>query len=210
MVSTPGSVLGSIGVEGWLPRLAQYERQRASAFRRESARASYVAGHVLIRMVAARWMGAEMDRMVLSQHCRDCGGSHGQPRIESCPGLCLSMSHCDEAIAAVASDLPVGIDVEASCNSAGLVSNGIPAFSARELQLLHGLSPVERDALALTIWVRKESLVKLGRLTLDTLEACDLVDAAPEDLMFVDFGHVASRCVGSVASSRPIDVEFLD
>lgn len=210
MVATPSAVLGPDGVEGWASWLAPYEQERASAFRIASARAAYVAAHVLVRMVAAKWLRAEAGGLVLSQRCGECGGAHGEPRIDAYPMLRLSMSHCEGAVAVAAADVPVGIDVEASRNGAHLLSEGIPAYSANELARIRGLSHLDRETFALTTWVRKESLIKLGRLTLDTLSACDLVDQPPQDLVFTDFSHVTSQCTGTVTSSCPAQLEFLN
>ena len=82
---------------------------------------------------------------------------HGKPYIADHPGIYFNISHCTKAIAVVAGDAPVGVDVEAFRT----FSDGLLAKSMNETerqQILSSDFPLEAFAL---FWTRKEAVFKL-------------------------------------------------
>jgi len=172
-----------LGRPALVSHLTAAEFARCEALRSNAARDAFIASHALVRYVAGALAGVDAARLVLVQRCDICGGPHGAPSFRDHPNLHASLSHSAGVVAAAAADVPVGIDVEswdhARCFEE-LQHSG--AFSPNEIRVLAGrphhrddpggLSPFEADALQL--WLRKECLVKLGCLDLDTLGSCDL------------------------------------
>ena len=217
---------------GVADRLAAYEHDRARTFVAAADRLSYVAAHVLVRQAAARAGELAVDRLVLAQRCAHCGGPHGKPVFPGHPGLHVSFSHCRSAVAAVAGPSPNAIDVESWDGMALDDSLVAGAFTAAEQQQLALLDP-RPDAIhhvsarqlgALRLWVRKECLVKLGRLSLDALAsvavlplAGDLLAVPPANttssrtigaLLVTDWIDVRTRTVGAVACEAAVDFRF--
>ncbi|OII61500.1 hypothetical protein BJP40_05125 [Streptomyces sp. CC53] len=153
--------------------LAPYERDRAARHPAGQQRDDYLAAHVLVRLCAARYLGVDPATLVLGQHCTGCGGEdHGRPFLRGLPGVGVSLSHTRGAVAAAAGHGPVGVDVE---DAAGAVFS--PRVAARVLAPAE-LSAVRADPdparAFLRLWVRKESLVKVGATTLGGLRGFDL------------------------------------
>ena len=89
--------------------VAELERYEGTP---EVLRESFVQGRMLLREVAAELLGTRPDSVVIVARCPDCGGPHGQPRVEHST-MRLSLSRCATAVVAVASRITaVGIDVE--------------------------------------------------------------------------------------------------
>ncbi|GAB2949474.1 4'-phosphopantetheinyl transferase family protein [Streptomyces sundarbansensis] len=153
--------------------LAPYEQDRAAQYPAGQQRDDYLAAHVLVRLCAARYLDVDPAVLVLGQHCTGCGGEdHGRPFLRGLPGIGVSLSHTRGAAAAAAGHGPVGVDVE---DAAGAVFS--PRVAARvlapaELAAVHADPDPARAFLRL--WVRKESLVKLGATTLGRLRRTDL------------------------------------
>lgn len=220
LVATPGSMLSRHPRA--LEQLAPYEIEKARSIRSVPSRCSYIAAHLLVREAAARLAGVPAAAIVLTQRCADCGGPHGQPFIVGHPRLHVSLSHCDLAVAAVASWSPVAIDVEDGAAGDELLAG--PVFSTRERALLAGIADRQRRRRAmLRCWVRKECLIKLGRLSLDTLADCDLSDlpdGSHDDgmptvtpfggLRYTDWTHAQRRVTGAVLSEVPVTLDFVD
>ena len=222
LLSTPAAVIAEAGTEPWR-LLAPYELKKVHAFKSPTARAGYIAAHLLVRRAAARVTGRASNALTLCQVCAQCGGPHGQPRLAELPGLHVSLSHCDTAVAAVAGPDCNAIDVE-SWDSPHLDATLYDrVFSAAERACLGHLgsmpaSKAEADAqriAALRLWVRKECLVKLGRSTLDSLADTEVLPldtassagfaistVAFDDLDITDWIDPVTRTVGAFASRR--------
>jgi 4'-phosphopantetheinyl transferase len=122
-------------------------------------------------MVTGQVLGIGAHEVIIVQQCPRCGGPHGPALVPGAPGVGVSWSHARGQVAAIAGHGPVGIDVE--------------MFSADRTEPVHGALTAAEErwmnasptpALAfLQLWVRKEALVKVGHLTLDTLLTAELV-----------------------------------
>ncbi len=167
------TVLGAAALGGAgdaLAGLAPYERSRAEAYVRPSDADDYVAAHLLVRRAAAQVLGVPAQTLTLAQRCDRCGGPHGRPSIVDHPEIAVSLSHTRGHVAAAAGVAPIGVDIEIDRRyPADLVPVVLAAGEVRLVQA----APVPSAAF-LGFWVRKEALVKVGRVTLDTMASVDL------------------------------------
>ncbi|MFI2608779.1 4'-phosphopantetheinyl transferase family protein [Kitasatospora sp. NPDC018619] len=200
--------------------LTAVERERAARFRHDSGRIDFTAGHVLVRLCAARLLGLPAADLVLAQQCPDCGlADHGKPYLPDHPGVHVSLSHTRGVVAAGAGFRPVGVDVELSTRGGSLHAVARRVLAPAELALVEAAPDPEQAFLRL--WVRKESLIKIGRATLDTLGLVDLSalpSAVPpgaplhsryEDLHLLDWtdpGHAAAVAAVSTAPPRLVGI----
>jgi 4'-phosphopantetheinyl transferase len=152
--------------------LTDGERARAARFRRPADARDFVAAHVLARVVAARSSGDDWTTLEIEQRCARCGGPHGKPTIRRHPGLEVTTSRTAGNVAAAASSRAVAVDVERLTATPLVAEVAASAFTADEIEAAR-VAPDPTLAL-LRQWVRKECLVKLGVLTLDTLRDVDL------------------------------------
>lgn len=209
MVAGSAEVLARSGLGEHL--LTGLERDRAGRFRQESARLDFVAAHLLVRECAARLLGLPVAGLTLLQRCPDCArDDHGKPYLAEHPGVEVSLSHGRGVVAAAAGDRPVGVDVEQP--SRGVVAEVFErVLSAGELARVR--AHAEPDRAFLRLWVRKEAMVKLGRVTLDTLSELDLsgleLDGSPlrsrfGDLHLLDWeDERRGAAVGVVSTGEP-------
>ena len=156
--------------------LTPAERARAEGFVRAGDRADYIAAHVLARRCAALVLGTAPERLTLVQRCPACGqAGHGPPSIAEAPHLRLSLAHTRRYVAAVADTTEVAVDAErlATLTTVGGVAGSV--LTTAEQDLVH--ASAEPELTFVRIWVRKESLVKLGLATLDTLPDLDVSQA---------------------------------
>ncbi|GAA2829166.1 hypothetical protein GCM10010441_62030 [Kitasatospora paracochleata] len=176
VVATSAEVLALPGADEGL--LTAAELGRAAAFRREQDRLDFVAAHLLVRLCAARLLGIPPRRVAFAQHCPDCDRpAHGRPLLTDRPDVHLSLSHTAGVVAAAAAPSPVGVDVERLDQArAAVVEDRV--LAAAEAALVRGRP--DPGAAFLRLWVRKESLIKIGRAGLDTLAELDL-SALPLD-----------------------------
>ncbi|MEU4113859.1 4'-phosphopantetheinyl transferase superfamily protein [Kitasatospora sp. NPDC028055] len=201
--------------------LTEIERARAARFRQESGRADFVAGHVLVRLCAARLLGVPVAGLVLAQECPDCGlADHGKPYLPDHPGVEVTLSHTRGVVAAGAGRRPVGVDVELAGRGGSLRAVARRVLAPAELALVEAAP--EPDRAFLRQWVRKESLIKIGRVTLDTLGQVDLsalpLEVPPgaplrsrfEDLHLLDWADPGQgAAVAAVSTAPPRIVELV-
>ncbi|MFI9363513.1 4'-phosphopantetheinyl transferase family protein [Kitasatospora sp. NPDC053057] len=201
--------------------LTEIERARAARFRQESGRADFVAGHVLVRLCAARLLGVPAAGLVLAQECPDCGlADHGKPYLPDHPGVQVSLSHTRGVVAAGAGHQPVGVDVELAARGGSLGAVARRVLAPAELALVEAAP--EPNRAFLRQWVRKESLIKIGRATLDTLGQVDMsalpLDVPPgaplrsrfEDLHLLDWTDPEhGAAVAAVSTAPPRIVELV-
>jgi 4'-phosphopantetheinyl transferase len=144
------------------------EQARAARLVREGDRRDYVTAHVLVRHCAAELLGLPPDKLTLLQRCDRCGPGHGRPYLAETPEIGISLSHTWGYVCAAAGPGKVGVDVER-------VPDGLFDEALAGQALSTGELPLIRDNRALIRqWVRKESLVKRGELTLSDLPRLDL------------------------------------
>ncbi|MFF1906809.1 4'-phosphopantetheinyl transferase family protein [Kitasatospora sp. NPDC058218] len=200
--------------------LTTVERERAARFRHESGRVDFTAAHVLVRLCAARLLGVPATEVTLAQNCPDCGkGDHGRPYLPDHPDVQVSLSHTRGVVAAAAGYQPVGVDVELTARSGSLLDVAQRVLSPAELRQVE--AHPEPGRAFLRLWVRKESLIKLGRASLNTLAGVDL-SALPldvpageplrsryQDLYLLDWADVRQGAAVSVASTAAPRVAVL-
>jgi 4'-phosphopantetheinyl transferase len=210
-------VADGIGLDAaWL---TPAEVDRAARFVQDTDRRDFVAAHLLVRQVAAAVLGAPPESVRLTQRCERCGGPHGRPFLPAYPDLWVSLSHSRGVVAAAAGGVPVGVDIELLDGSHdGLLdSSHVLTSTERELVRRAGKDGPEAAARAfLRLWVRKETLVKLGRITLDSLPTVD-VSALPvepagdvdqralvdDGLHLLDWSHPTPHALAAAASTLP-------
>ncbi len=159
--------------------LSDVERARAASFRRAEDARDFVAAHILARMCAARLSGDDWEGLRIEQRCARCGGAHGKPVVRRHPGLELTISRTAGNVAAAASARAVGIDVERLAADRVLCEAAAGFFTSGELEAARA-APDPQLAL-LRQWVRKECLVKLGLVSLDTMREFDLSEVLVEE-----------------------------
>ncbi|MFH8380708.1 4'-phosphopantetheinyl transferase family protein [Kitasatospora sp. NPDC018058] len=200
--------------------LTDIERARAERFRHESGRIDFTAGHVLVRLCAARLLGVPAAELTLAQECPDCGlADHGRPYLPDHPGVHVSLSHTRGVVAAGAAHQPVGVDVELAARGGSLRTVARRVLAPAELALVEAAP--EPNPAFLRQWVRKESLIKIGRATLDTLGQIDLsalpLDVPPgaplrsryQDLHLLDWADPEhGAAVAAVSTAAPTIVDL--
>ncbi|MET7433309.1 MULTISPECIES: 4'-phosphopantetheinyl transferase family protein [Streptomyces] len=144
--------------------LDEAERARSAEFLVEQDLALFVTGRVLARAALGSLAGIPAGEVALRTRCPGCGGPHGKPRPAGAVAEWeLSISHSGDLVAvAVTRGHPLGVDVERSVPPA---EPGIPVeyelvLTPAERAAVEAL-PVERRAAAcLTLWTRKEAVLK--------------------------------------------------
>ncbi|MEU0571030.1 4'-phosphopantetheinyl transferase superfamily protein [Nonomuraea sp. NPDC005983] len=147
---------------GWLTAV---ERERAARFGHEADRQSFVAAHLLVRLCAAAFLGAEPSGLTLLQHCDVHGPGHGRPYLDGFPQVSVSLSHTRGYVCAAAGPGRVGVDAER-----------VPPGPLDEALAAVALTPRERATVTgnddlIRLWTRKEALIKRGELTIDAMAA---------------------------------------
>ena len=161
------------------------ERERLSRFQSQQAEQDFVAAHWLGRQALGAATSTDPRSWTLAQSCRRCGASHGPVHVSAAPrghdaDWHLSLSHSRGVVGAAVARCPVGVDLERRWERHWAEDVADLAYSAAERRLLdEEADPGRAAALARLFWTRKESLVKLGRLSLDTLASTD-VSGLPE------------------------------
>lgn len=174
VVAATSEVLAAVPAAEGL--LNGWERDRAAAFHFGGDRQDYVAAHVLARLCAAAVCHVPVGRLTWRQLCPQCGGRHGRPSVAEAPDLKLSLAHTPGHVVAAAATGPIGVDVEAVQPGLHLAHLAPAVLSDAEVRVL-GAAP-DREVAFLRQWVRREALVKVDALTLDTLRTVD-VSALP-------------------------------
>jgi 4'-phosphopantetheinyl transferase len=130
--------------------LDDVERDRASAYRQRADRVRFTLGAVVLRMAAARAIGAAPHEVTVRRACPRCAAPHGRPELPGA-GLHVSVSHSgDRIVVAMTRLAPVGVDVE--------------EVRAVDVDALAGLvlGPAAPEDVAgfHVVWCRKEAVVK--------------------------------------------------
>ncbi|MFF2043733.1 4'-phosphopantetheinyl transferase family protein [Kitasatospora sp. NPDC058170] len=156
-----------------LAALTPAERRRAAALPDRDDRDTFTAAHLLARIAAAELLGCAPEDVTIRQECEYCPAEHGRPSIPLVPGLAVGWSHTRGGLVAAAAGAgPLGVDIETT------PARHSPALARRSLAPAEyrWMSEAPDPAAAfLDLWVRKEALIKVGRLTLGTLARVDLV-----------------------------------
>jgi len=155
--------------ESWL---TEAERGRAARFLRGGDRDDFVAAHALVRLCAGELAKAPATELTVTQLCADCGGPHGQPTIAERPDIHVSLAHTRGHVVAGADWARIGVDVERIRGSGAeqaLIESVLAPAEAERVRAAN-----EPAVAFVALWVLKESLVKIGELSLDRLAEVDL------------------------------------
>ena len=139
-------------------------------------------------------------------------GQHGKPFLAGYPDIHFNISHCQDLIACVFSDSPVGIDAE---NIRSFPSNVLrKVLTVQEQQTLKSApSSALQEELFFRFWTLKESRIKqsgtgMAAALTDfsfepvTSSAYSSPDSSIKDLKFhqwkLDSGHILSLCTSDI------------
>lgn len=173
--------------------LTAAERSRLQRLDDPRDRDAYIAAHVLVRTCAADLLGIRVEEVGLRQDCAACGsGQHGRPYLVGGDAY-VSLAHARGFVAAVASLLPCGIDVE--CSDGSPVAR---ALTAREQDWL-GSQPEPGHAFT-RLWVRKEALVKAGAGSLGEAGELDVLDGGEPGEQIAGFAVTEWSSGGAVGA----------
>lgn len=139
--------------------LDEPERARAAAIAEAQVHAEFVVSHAATRLILAELLG------VPPQVLRWRHGPSGKPYLAE-PGtdLQISLSHSDGLAAlAVSAGSPVGVDVQAWRDAAGLVRMAKRYYPPDEARFVaQALGPAEAGRRFGMLWTRKEACAKVG------------------------------------------------
>lgn len=160
-VSTASVLLVGVGLSRvdaastvhWHEDLAAAERQRASQLRDAVRRASYIAAHVVLRLLLARVLGCDHTRIAYRR-------LHGKPYVDhpaAQPGFDFSLAHAaGMALIGLRSGGRIGVDIERLDHTHPLLRHRRRVFSSEEAKRSQTGTP---EAL-FRHWTRKESYLK--------------------------------------------------
>ena len=139
--------------------LTDDERARWSAMRSEIRRSQFLAGHWLIRCLAAETLGGEPAQWLLRTE------PDGSPMLRSRTynagqGVSASLSHSKDWLAAALAPFPVGVDLEYPTKHRDFLALADTAFSSEECTQLRNLPESERPAVFYLYWTLKEATGK--------------------------------------------------
>lgn len=142
----------------WLASLlSPAEMKRSDRMRHASDRIAYRCAHLVLRLVAARRIGADVRSagdLEFTRCCRSCGGPHGKPRVTGAE-VSLSRSGTMVMVGSAPPSSPIGVDIE------GLPSAVFPGFDDYVLAPNEGTSDCTNpDRRRLELWVAKEAALK--------------------------------------------------
>ena len=139
-----------------LPQLHPQEQARYHAFKHARRRQLWLAGRELL--LAA--LTLHLQQVDVSALRTDVQGAvryhHG--------GVCVSLSHCRDLLAAALSSIDVGVDIEWPRPRA-CVAQAQRLFTAAETQYLRGLPQTAQQTVFYILWTLKEAIAKAAGLS---------------------------------------------
>jgi len=134
--------------------LSNAERTRAERFRFDAERLRYIASHVAVRCILAKYA----DRNAGCLQFRE--GANGKPELAE-SSLQHNLAHSgDLALLAVSAGEPVGIDLEKRRWVPDAMDIAERMFSHRECQIIGAAAKPHRSDLFLRCWTAKEGVLK--------------------------------------------------
>jgi 4'-phosphopantetheinyl transferase len=157
--------------------LSPEERQRAKRVRFERDRLRFVAARAALRIILGRYLAVQPQDVCFAY------GQHGRPYLASeigNPRLDFNAAHSGPlAVFAVASDMPIGVDVEQVREMPDADDVAARFFSAREYADYAALPADAKQLGFYMCWTRKEAFIKaLGEGLAHPLDQFD-VSLAP-------------------------------
>jgi 4'-phosphopantetheinyl transferase len=178
--------------------LSVEERERASRFRFSDDRARWVAAHLSVRRVLARYLGTLPEHVVLDH------GEHDKPRVAAGRGdwLRFNLAHSGSvALVGVARGCEIGIDIEARVDRPHLLDIARRVFDPSVVAALEAVPAERRDAAFYPAWVRHEAQMKCRGTGLTDSEGADDADLAVIDL---DAGPGYCAALATVAAPERV------
>jgi 4'-phosphopantetheinyl transferase len=164
--------------------LGAEEAQRYGRFTLERARRQYLVTRALVRAALSWHHPTEPAAWQFRSN------AHGRPELTPHSDLRFNASHCDGlVVCAVATGVEVGVDVEPHVRGAEILPIASRVLSRSELQTLARSPPAARGALALSLWVLKESYGKARGVGLDLSVRSLSFDLAGDDVVLTDAEH---------------------
>lgn len=190
------------------------ESTRAARFVFEKDRRHFIAAHVALRQIVARYTGEPPSAIEIGI------AEHGKPYLTAHPELRLNLSHSGEyALLAITDGRDVGVDIERMRGQRPTRDIAERFFAPAEVQALLA-EPVERQTAAFfAIWSRKESYIKargeglgipLHSFVVSVGTEATLIDPEDRDrwrmyALDVPEGYAAALCVeGSACEIRQL------
>lgn len=166
--------------DDWFELLCPDEQQRARSRTRRPGFSRFVVGRAMLRQLLGRYLDVEPNRLAF------CYNPQGKPSIES-PGDCrlhFNLAHsASMAVCAVATESPVGIDLERINRRRDFDGVASRFFNEAETCVLRNLPDPQRAEAFYRIWTQKEAYVKaLGGGIVSQIKHFD-VEAAPDQPM---------------------------
>jgi 4'-phosphopantetheinyl transferase len=175
------------------PLLSPDERERASRYRFDHLRQSFVVTRAALRCLLARYFGGDPAAIRFDY------GAKGKPALAG-GGIEFSTTHSgDMAAFAIAKGCPVGIDLERIRPVSHMEEIARRFFYASEYTELMSQPPAGRDAAFFRCWTRKEACVKVTGEGLSGL--LDVPQCSVQDLSLAP-GYAAALAASSVALPR--------
>lgn len=135
--------------------LDEVERDRAARLRLPLDRTRFINRRAFLREVLATYLGTS------PEFIRFRTSMYGRPALDFETDLTFSASHSQgSAVVVVTRERAVGVDIERSTTIEGILEMARQLFHEDEVQALQSSPASERSTLFLSIWTRKESLVK--------------------------------------------------
>lgn len=173
--------------------LSEPELERASRLR--TARAPFVAGRGMLRIVLGRYLGRDPAAIELET------GPEGKPSVTG-DALRFSVSHSGSVALYAFARRPVGIDVERLRDPSRAAPVASRVLSEGERATLAALPPERRAAALLELWTLKEAYLKATGEGLSRAPRSVEVEAAPPRLVRVG-GDEGEAARWSLCAIRP-------
>jgi 4'-phosphopantetheinyl transferase len=149
--------------------LSADEQVRADQFRNERDRRCFVVARCGLRQILGRYLGRDARALEFTY------GAYGKPLLANC-GLEFNLAHSgDLALVAVATDRPVGVDLERIKPIADLERLAERFFTAGEHQRIIELPPEQRSSAFFRTWTCKEAYLKATGDGLRKLKGLEVV-----------------------------------
>jgi len=131
------------------------ERARAECFRFERDRVRYARRRAFTRRVLAGYLGVQPAAVRIRTAVL------GKPELDPPCDISFNTSHSDDrSVVAVASNARVGVDVERLRHLDDAITVADAVFTEHEVEFLRSVPATSRSHAFLTLWTRKESVVK--------------------------------------------------